>query len=230
MRTTVRYVIYGVVAVLVLLQLTSGSRNLQVAGASLFVVVIGFAAQRFLIDILTGFFMFFEGWFSVGDTIIIEPFELQGVVEEVSLRATKLRALNGETLRVHNSQISAARVLPRGVRDVSIDLFVSDEAAGRRLVEELARLVPTGSTNFIQAPWVESAERLDEELTHLRLRATLVPGREWLAHDFLPAVLKERAPEHLIVHGPVVMDVDEAAAQRYARTLGVAMRFAQRRG
>ena len=43
-------------------------------------------------------------------------------------------------------------------------------------------------------------------------------GRDWLADDFLPQLLRERAPDGLIVHGPVVMFVDESATRRYARS------------
>jgi hypothetical protein len=224
MRTTLRYAVFGIALFLSLTTLSGSSRASTVAGASLLVVLIGFAAQRFLIDILSGFFMYFEGWFAVGDMVIFEPHGLAGAVEEVSLRATTLRAVNGETIRVHNSQIAAARVLPRGVREVSVEMFVRDGEAGRRLVDEVARVLPTGPTHFLQPPWVASAEQLDEELVHVQARATVAPGREWLAHEFLPQVLEERAPEDLIVHGPVVMDVDEIAARRYARTLAVPSR------
>ena len=45
----------------------------------------------------------------------------------------------------------------------------------------------------------------------------MAPGREWLAQGFLANVLRERAAEGLIVHGPVVIEVDELASRRYAR-------------
>jgi small conductance mechanosensitive channel len=115
-QTSVRYAAYGIATVVAVVQLAGlGSRG-ALAGASLVVVLVGFAAQRFLIDILTGFFMQFEGWFSIGDTITIEPWGLEGIVEEISLRYTRLRALNGELLFVHNSQVNALRRLPRGLR------------------------------------------------------------------------------------------------------------------
>jgi hypothetical protein len=104
---------------------------------------------------------------------------------------------------------------------VSLEVFVRDGDAARRLVEDIARVVPTGPTHFLQAPWVAAVEALDDELVLVQARATVAPGREWLAHEFLPQVLAERAEEGLIVHGPVVMDVDEIAARRYARTLAV---------
>jgi hypothetical protein len=224
-QTSVRYAAYGVALMITIVQLAGvGNSNGALAGASLIVVLIGFALQRFLIDILTGFFMQFEGWFSIGDSITIEPFGLAGIVEETSLRSTKLRALSGELLYVHNSQLLAARVLPRGLREVSIELFVRDEERGRALFEQAARVMPVGPTEFVRPPWIESIQHLDTDLVHLRARATLAPGREWLAQDFLPDVLKERAEPDLIVHGPVVLDYDEVARLRFARTTAPAGR------
>ncbi len=217
-RTTVRYAAFFGAAFYAVTQLSGATRITAVAGASLVVLLIGFAGQRFLTDILAGFFMFFEGWFSVGDTLIIEPWKLEGVVEEMSLRSTTLRAVNGDKVRVHNSQILATRVLPRGVRELDVELFVSDEAEGRALIEHVAKLVPTGPLHFIRRPWVAETERLDDDLVRIKARTTVAPGREWLAREFLPDLLKERAEEGLLLHGPVVIDVDDIAVGRYARS------------
>jgi hypothetical protein len=146
----------------------------------------------------------------------MEPWSLAGVVEEISLRSTQLRSITGEVVRVHNGQIGTVRVLPRGTREVSIELFVRDEADGRRLLAETARVMPAGPTQFIRQPWIEGVHQLDGELVHVRARATVAPGREWLAYEFLPGVLRERAPDGLVVHGPVIMAVDEIAGRRYA--------------
>jgi small-conductance mechanosensitive channel len=218
-QTSVRYAAYGVAVMITVVQLAGlGNSNGALAGASLIVVLIGFALQRFLIDILTGFFMQFEGWFSIGDSVSVEPWGLAGIVEEISLRSTTLRSLSGEVLRVHNSQVLAVRVLPRGLREVSIELFVRDEEEGRKAFEQAARVMPIGPTEFVRPPWIESVQRLDSDLIHIRARATVAPGREWLAHEFLPDVLKERAGGDLIVHGPVVLDYDELARLRFARS------------
>lgn len=215
-QTTVRYAAYGLAILLVVVKFIHFGGTGTVAGASLVVLLAGFALQRFLIDLLTGFFMQFEGWFAVGDSIIIEPWDLAGVVEEISLRSTRLRSVTGEVIRVHNSNIYGARVLPRGTREVSIEVFVRDEAEGRRVLTDISRVMPAGPTQFIRQPWIESANALDGNLIHLRARATVAPGREWLAYEFLPDVLKERAPAGLIVHGPVIMAFDEIADRRYA--------------
>jgi small conductance mechanosensitive channel len=215
-QTSVRYAAYGLAILFAVAESAGTGGTTAVAGASLFVLLVGFALQRFLIDLLTGFFMQFEGWFAVGDSVIVEPWNLAGVVEEISLRSTKLRSVTGEIIRVHNGNIYGARVLPRGTREVSIEIFVRDETEGRRVLTDISRVMPAGPTQFIRQPWIESCNQLDGELVHLRARATVAPGREWLAYEFLPGVLKERAPAGLIVHGPVIMAVDEIAGMRYA--------------
>jgi small conductance mechanosensitive channel len=220
-RTSVRYAAYGVAVAISFVQLSGWSKATAIAGVSVVVVLIGFAGQRFLADLIAGFLMFFEDWFSVGDTITIEPWALSGVVEEVSLRSTTLRAVTGETIRINNSQIYGARILPKGVREVEIEVFVTDAEEGRRLVEEVARIVPAGPTRFVRRPAVDEVEQLDDNLVRVLIDATVAHGREWLVEGFLPDLIKERAPEGLVVHGPVVMFVDERATRRFARSVAV---------
>jgi moderate conductance mechanosensitive channel len=216
-QTSVRYLAYVLATLFAITQLAGVRGSGALAGASLLVLLLGFALQRFLIDILSGVFMQFEGWFAIGDSVVIEPSGLAGIIEETSLRSTKLRSLAGDVIYVNNSQVQAVRVLPRGVRQVSIELVVRDEREGRRLFEEAARVMPLGPTQFVRLPWIEAVERLDDDLVLLRGRAAVAPGREWLAQGFLSSVLRERAPEGLIVHGPVVIEIDDLAARRYAR-------------
>jgi small conductance mechanosensitive channel len=200
-------------------QLTGGVDKLTaLAGASFALIITGFATQRLLIDILAGLAMFLERWYSVGDTVVlVAGLELQGVVEDVSLRRTKLRSLNGEVVQVHNSQIQAARVLPRGVKELAIELFVSKRDEGERLVEDVVRILPEGPTTFAQRPWISGVDELSPVLTRIRMLATVAPGREWLAESFFSDLLKQRAPSGLIVHGPVTLAVDERAARSFAR-------------
>jgi small-conductance mechanosensitive channel len=218
-RTTVRYIAFGLALVFSFVQVSGFSRVTALAGASLIVVLIGFAGQRFLTDILAGFLMFFEGWFSVGDTITVEPWSLAGVVEEVSLRSTTLRAVTGETIRINNSAIYAARVLPKGVREVEIELMATDGDDCRRVIEEVARIVPAGPTRFVRRPEVTEVEVLDDDLVRVLVHASVAHGREWLVEGFLPDLIKERSPEGLVAHGPIVMFVDERATRRFARSL-----------
>jgi moderate conductance mechanosensitive channel len=217
-QTAIGYLAIAAALVFVAAQLTGGFDRLSaVAGASFILIVVGFAAQRVLVDIIAGFNMFVERWYSVGDTIAIPMMEVQGVVEDVSLRRTKLRSLDGEVINIHNSQIAAVRVLPGGVKEFDVELVASDRVGAERLVGDVAGVLPEGPTTFIQRPVVHQIDDLSPGLVRLRMRTAVAPGREWLVNGFYTDLLKERADKHLIVHGPVVLTVDEGATRSFAR-------------
>jgi moderate conductance mechanosensitive channel len=217
-RTGIAYVAFAGALVFTAAQLSGGlDRLTTLAGASFVLILVGFSAQRVLVDLIAGFSMFTEKWYSVGDTIAIPTMELQGVVEDLSLRRTKLRSLDGEIVNIHNSQIPAVRLLPSGVKEFDVELVASNRDTAEVLVEEVARLLPVGPTTFIRRPQIQQVDDLAPGLVRLRVRAAVTPGREWLVNGFLTDLLKERAEKHLIVHGPVVLTVDEGAARSFAR-------------
>lgn len=217
LQTAVRYVVFFVAAVLAITTVSGATRISAIAGASFTAVVIGFAAQRFLVDIISGFLMFFEGWYTVGSTVVVEPWKLEGVVEDVSLRATKIRAVSGDVIRLNNSQIPALRVLPDGGHRYEVELFVHDAAAAERLVDTVAKLVPSGPTAFVVPPEVTSVNELDGDLYRVTAKTAVAVGCAWMADDLLPSLLRERADDDLIVHGPVILPTDASAASRFAR-------------
>ena len=229
-RTGIAYVAVAAAVVLSVAQLSGGFDRLTTfAGASFLLILAGFAIQRLLIDIIAGFSMWIERWYSVGDTIVIPTLEIQGVVEDVSLRRTKLRTLDGEVINVHNSQVPAVRVLPGGLKELDVELVASDRAGAESLVADVGTLVPEGPTTFVHRPRVQQIEELAPSLVRVRMRAAVVPGREWLVDGFYTDLLKERAAPGVIVHGPVVLAVDESAMRSFARA-SAATRWAAARG
>jgi len=72
-------------------------------------VAVGFGAQRVVQDVLSGFFLLSERQLSVGDTVrVASPGSVtgvKGVVEEVTLRVTRLRTTKGEVVFIPNGEI-----------------------------------------------------------------------------------------------------------------------------
>lgn len=87
------YVVYFAAILAVLSALDINVTGL-LAGAGVLGLAIGFGAQNLVRDVITGFFIIFEDQFSVGDYVRIGAAE--GSVEEIGLRTTKLKGLNGE--------------------------------------------------------------------------------------------------------------------------------------
>lgn len=221
-QTSTRYAVWAVALVLAFVVAFGQTGTQALIGASFLAIVIGFAVQRFLIDLLAGVVMFFEGWFRIGDAIRIEPWNVEGIVEEVSLRAVVVRGAGGEIQRVHNSQVLAVKLYPRGYREAEIELVVRDVTEARTRIEGIIPLLPVEPTRFVRTPELVECTELVGGLANVRLRAAVVPGREWLAQELLPSLLKEVLGEELLVHGPVVSFVDEVAQRRFGRLAAVA--------
>jgi small conductance mechanosensitive channel len=227
-RAAVTYLGFATAAVLSVGQLIGGvDRLTALAGASFLLVLVGFALQRVLTDIIAGLAMFFERWYSVGDTIQIPMHELQGIVEDVSLRHTRLRTLDGEVIHIHNSQIPSVRVLPSGVKELLLEVYVTDREQGVAAVESVAGILPEGPTTFIRRPRIDRIDELGERLVRISARAAVAPGREWLVDGFFADLIRERSAPGLIAHGPVTLSVDESAAQSYSRSNAATRRPAE---
>src|SRR5215210_8915493 len=217
-RAGVTYLGFATAAVLSAGQLIGGIDQLTaIAGASFLLILVGFAVQRVLMDIIAGLAMFLERWYSVGDTIQIPMLDLQGIVEDVSLRHTRLRTLDGELIHIHNSQIPSVRVLPSGAKELQLEVFVTDREQGVVAIDSVASILPEGPTTFVSRPRIDRIDELSDSLFRIASRASVAPGREWLVDGFFADLIRERAEPGLIAHGPVTLAVDESAARSYAR-------------
>lgn len=75
-------------------------------------VVAGMGAQTVIRDVIVGFFIIFEDQFSVGDKVRINANVLiEGVVQVIGLRTTKIVATNGEEIIVPNGSILQVAIL-----------------------------------------------------------------------------------------------------------------------
>lgn len=78
----------------------------------LFSAAFGLGARPLISDFLTGVSFIFEDTFDVGEKV--EVLGVEGVVEEVNLRTTKLRAPGGEVFVVPNGEVRMVRNFSRG--------------------------------------------------------------------------------------------------------------------
>lgn len=82
----------------------------------LFSAAFGLGARPFISDYLTGIMLLFDGTYDVGDKVEfpMHPRTVEGVVEQVSLRTTKVRSMDGELFTMPNGDIRLIRNFTRG--------------------------------------------------------------------------------------------------------------------
>jgi len=105
--TSVLQHINGVVVFSVAFMMILGAFNLNLApilaSAGIAGLAIGFGAQHLVQDYVAGIFMLLEDQYGVGD--IVDVGEVIGTVEDMGLRVTTIRALDGTLWYVRNGQI-----------------------------------------------------------------------------------------------------------------------------
>ncbi|MGZ4187445.1 MAG: mechanosensitive ion channel family protein [Solirubrobacteraceae bacterium] len=96
-----------VVALLAVLHVLGVRLGPLLTGAGLLGVALGFGAQSLIRDFLAGVFILVEDQFGVGDWVDVGA--ATGSVEAVTLRATRIRSVDGTVWHVPNGQIQRAR-------------------------------------------------------------------------------------------------------------------------
>jgi hypothetical protein len=204
--------------IIVLIVLASFFLPAAALGGSAFVaVVVGFAAQRFLMDVMAGILIAFERWYAVGDFVMIEPSKAAGIVEQFGLRTTVLRALNGDRAYVPNSQIITAFWSPKGYRRYSIELLTTDPDEAQRAIEDVGRRGPAGHARFLRPPRVVEVRERDDRTWLVRGVVDVAPTMEWLAEDLLVGALKAQLHSESLLAEPIVYTLDEGTLSRYER-------------
>jgi len=214
--TAIPYVAAIVVVILAVSAFLPGTVA-ALGGSALVLVLVGFGAQRFLMDVIAGALIAFERWYGIGDFVKLEPAQVNGIVEQFSLRTTVIRALNGDRTYIPNSQIISATRSPQGYRRYSIELLTTDPEEARNAIEQVGRRSPVGDARFLRPPRVVEERELGEGTWLVRAQADVAPTMEWLAEGLLAGVLKAQLSGESLLADPIVYTLDEGTLSRYQR-------------
>ncbi|MBO8162876.1 MAG: mechanosensitive ion channel family protein [Brevibacillus sp.] len=121
-----RYVFY-IIAFLMILSNLGLEIGPIIAGAGVIGLAVGFGAQTLVKDLITGFFIIFEDQFSVGDYVSINNGQINGTVESVGLRATKIRTWAQHVVVIQNSEIRVSQNYNRERMRVIVNVTVPYE-------------------------------------------------------------------------------------------------------
>ena len=205
LATGIRYAILIAAAIAIAAALAGGGNVGAVGGGALVVIVIGFASQRLLFDVIAGFFILFEDQYGVGDVVRLEPSGYTGRVDSLGLRTTVLLGPGAERMTVPNGQITAIRVYPEGQRHYRLEMLTRDPEALEGIVAELA-----GGVAGVGGPW-EACPRMvrrerDGGLTRLIAIVDADAFQDDAAPHWLADAVAQRAGERLASPPLVTLD------------------------
>src|SRR5215510_4771068 len=141
------------------------------ASAGVLGIAIGLGAQSLIKDFFAGFLILLEDQFSVGDTVKIG--ETSGTVERLTLRVTRVRALDGSLTMIPNGSIGAVVNYSKGwsrvVLDTEVDYKEDVDRAMKVLLETAKRMKEESHSEIIEDPVMLGVDKLGATGITLRL-------------------------------------------------------------
>lgn len=165
-----------------------------IAGAGIAGVALGFGAQSLVKDCIAGLFMLVEDQYGIGD--VVDLGEAIGEVEEVTLRTTVLRGLDGTVWHVPNGEVQRVGNKSQlwSVALVDVDVaYDSDLDQIRELMLSTTRELcgsPKWKDDVLDDPTVLGVEALGADGITMRMIVKTTPGSQWALQRQLREALK----------------------------------------
>lgn len=153
-------------------------------------VAIGFGAQSLVKDFFSGFFILFEDQIRTGDVVRVASHT--GLVEEITLRHTRLRDYEGNVHYVPNGMIDSVVNMSRGFAQAVMDIGVAyrentDEVCA--VMRETARQMRADATfgpRILDELEIAGVDRWDNSAVVIRCRFKTVALEQWsVRREFL---------------------------------------------
>ncbi len=190
-ESLVRYVVYFIALVMVLREINIDATAI-LASAGVVGLAIGFGAQNLIRDVISGFFLLFEGLIQVGDVIAVG--EHTGLVERISIRTTQIRKFSGELWTIPNGQLQVFgnfnRDFMRALVEVGLDYHGDVERAMAVMQRVGEEWVADHKEIALAPPEVQGIQQFRESEVTIRMVVKVKPLEQWAAERELRKRIK----------------------------------------
>jgi moderate conductance mechanosensitive channel len=181
-RKTTSVIVWAIAAVMVLRE---GGFDIAplLAGAGVVGLAVGFGAQNLVRDVVTGLFILMENQISVADIAVING--TSGVVEQINLRTTVLRGLDGTVHVFPNGAITSLSNMTRGYSYYVFDVGVAYKEDTDHVVQLLKEVSEEmrGEEDFqpfiLEPLDVLGVDQFADSAVVVKVRLKTVPGKQW---------------------------------------------------
>lgn len=191
---TVGVVIWAIAAFIILSEL-----NINIApiltGAGIAGLAVGFGAQNLVRDIISGVFILLENQYSKGDVVKIS--DTAGLVEDINLRRTVLRDLDGIVHYIPNGEIKVASNFTQEYSKINLNIEVSYETNldhATRVINEVGNKLAKDKKfgpMIKEAPSALRVDKLGESGIEIKIVGVTRPIKQWDVMGELRKRIKE---------------------------------------
>jgi small-conductance mechanosensitive channel len=175
-------IIFSIAGVVVLGDLDINLAPL-LASAGVVGIAVGFGAQNLVRDYLSGIFMMVEDQYGVGDVVTIG--DATGSVENITLRITRMRDVNGIVWHIRNGAIEQVGNESQGWARAVIDFpvpYEPDLGMIRSVLADAAQALwddPAWRAFMLEPPEIWGAQEISSTEVTMRIVVKTAPLRQW---------------------------------------------------
>jgi len=153
------------------------------AGVGIVGIAIGFGAQSLVKDFISGLFILLENQYSVGDVVKIA--DIAGIVEEINLRRTVLRDLDGIVHSVPNGEIRVASNYTKEWSRVNLNISVGYGEDLDHVIEVVNRIGkemaedPDWGPLMLTPPQVLRVDAFEDSGIAIKILGDTKPIQQW---------------------------------------------------
>ncbi len=179
---TLGMVIWAVVSLIILSEFDINIGPL-LAGAGIAGVAFGFGAQYIVRDFLSGFFLILENQYRVGDIICVD--DTCGSVENINLRMTILRDVDGTVHYIPNGEIKKAANLSKEFARVNLKVGIAYDSNLEKVVRTVDQIGQEISQDkewkdkIIKRPEFVRVDDFADSAIIIRISGEVKPLEQW---------------------------------------------------
>ena len=170
------------------------------AAAGVVGIALAFGAQTLVKDLLSGLFIWGEGFIAVGDLVSING--LDGTVEAITIRTTSIRNYNGNVYCIPNGDIRTIANMSRGFKRAIVNVPCPYEENQERLVamvKEEMEIAAKEVEGIDAVPDVMSIVAFDKNSVRLQVAVVCPVGEHWRIEREIRTRIKARFDKEGIV-------------------------------
>ena len=195
LRKTIKVVVWVVALVMVLQELNFDIGPI-LASAGVVGLAVGFGAQNLVRDVISGLFMLVENQISVNDIAIING--TAGVVEEVNLRTTVLRSVDGTVHIFPNGAITSLSNMTHEFSYYVFEVGVAYKEDTDRVVHVLREIAEEVRQDSEMGPLIMEpldvlgVDKFDDSAVVIKVRIKTMPSRQFQVGREMNRRIKKR--------------------------------------
>jgi small conductance mechanosensitive channel len=172
-----------IIALLMILQEFGLDIGPLIAAAGVIGVAVGFGGQYLIRDLISGLFIIIENQYRIGDIVCFD--ETCGLVEDITLRMTILRDMDGTVHHVPHGEIKKVSNLSKYFARVNLNIGISYNSNLEKVIEVVNRVGqelandPEWKESIVTAPQFLRVNDFADSAVIIKILGDTKPLKQW---------------------------------------------------